>query len=133
MDRRTLLKGAAASLLAAPAIAQPGKTATLRFVPQANLTLLDPIFTTATVTSNHSYYVFDTLYSVAGDGKPKPQMAEGHTVSDDGRVWHTRLRDGLKCHARTRVRACDWALTAERWAKREPFGQTLAKYVDSFG
>ena len=63
MHRRTLLKGAAASFLAAPAIAQPAKTATLRFVPQANLTLLDPHFTTATVTGNHAYYVFDTLYS----------------------------------------------------------------------
>ena len=68
MDRRTLLKGAAASFLAAPAVAQPGKTATLRFVPQANLTLLDPVFTTATVTSNHGYYVFDTLYSVGPNG-----------------------------------------------------------------
>jgi peptide/nickel transport system substrate-binding protein len=97
----------------------------LRFVPQANLTLLDPIFTTATVTSNHAYYVFDTLYSVAGDGKPKPQMAEGHTVSDDGRVWHIRLRDGLKFHDGTPVRAIDCALSIERWAKREPFGQTL--------
>ncbi|HEV3184898.1 MAG TPA: ABC transporter substrate-binding protein, partial [Xanthobacteraceae bacterium] len=133
MDRRTLLKGAAASLLAAPAVAQPGKSATLRFVPQANLTLLDPIFTTATVTSNHAYYVFDTLYSVAGDGKPKPQMAEGHTVSDDGRVWQIRLRDGLKFHDGTPVRAIDCALSIERWSKREPFGQTLAKYVDSFG
>ena len=133
MDRRTLLKGAAASFLAAPAVAQPGKAATLRFVPQANLTLLDPIFTTATVTSNHAYYVFDTLYSVAADGKPKPQMAQGHTVSDDGRVWQIRLRDGLKFHDGTPVRAIDCALSIERWSKREPFGQTLAKYVDNFG
>ena len=133
MDRRTLLKGAAASFLAAPAVAQPSKAAALRFVPQANLTLLDPIFTTATVTSNHAYYVFDTLYSVAGDGKPKPQMAEGHTVSDDGRVWQIRLRDGLKFHDGSPVRAIDCALSIERWSKREPFGQILAKYADSFG
>ena len=78
MHRRMLLKSVAATLLAAPgsgisslaapAIAQPANTATLRFVPQANLTLLDPVFTTATVTSNHGYYVFDTLYSVGPDG-----------------------------------------------------------------
>ncbi|MCW3475001.1 ABC transporter substrate-binding protein [Limobrevibacterium gyesilva] len=133
MHRRTLLKGAAASLLAAPAIAQPAKTATLRFVPQANLTLLDPIFTTATVTSNHSYYVFDTLYSTAADGKPKPQMAEGHEVSDNGRVWRIRLRDGLKFHDGTPVRAIDCAASLERWSKREPFGQVLAKVVEKWG
>ena len=65
---------------------QPAKTATLRFVPQANLTLLDPILTTALVTNNHAYYVFDTLYSAAADGIPKPQMASGAEVSADGRT-----------------------------------------------
>jgi peptide/nickel transport system substrate-binding protein len=133
MDRRTLLKGAAASFLAAPAVAQPAKSATLRFVPQANLTLLDPIFTTATVTSNHSYYVFDTLYSVAADGKPKAQMAEDHSVSDNGRVWRIRLRAGLKFHDGTPVRAIDCAASVERWTKREPFGQILAKAVEKWG
>jgi peptide/nickel transport system substrate-binding protein len=91
MQRRTLLKATAlASVLTrlpTPSIAQPAKAATLRFVPQANLTLLDPVFTTATVTSNHGYYVFDTLYSVGPDGTPHPQMAEGHTVSDDKLSW----------------------------------------------
>lgn len=133
MDRRTLLKGVAASVLARPAIAQPAKTATLRFVPQANLTLLDPIFTTATVTSNHAYYVFDTLYSTAADGKPKPQMAEGHTVSDNKLVWRIQLRDGLKFHDGTPVRAIDCAASLERWSKREPFGQILAKVVETWG
>lgn len=133
MHRRTLLQGAAASLLAAPAIAQPAKAATLRFVPQANLTLLDPIFTTATVTNNHAYYVFDTLYSCGPDGRPKPQMAEGHQISDDGRTWRIRLRDGLKFHDGTPVLARDCAASIERWTKREPFGQTLAKVVEKFG
>ena len=46
MQRRTLLKGVAAAggaALATPAVAQPARTAALRFVPQANLTALDPI------------------------------------------------------------------------------------------
>ena len=67
MRRRTLLSGGAGLLagasLARPAIAQPAKTAALRFVPQANLSVLDPVWTTATVTCNHGYYVFDTLYA----------------------------------------------------------------------
>ena len=52
MRRRTLLGSAAASLPAAPAIAQPARTSTLRFIPQSNLVSLDPIRTTATVTAN---------------------------------------------------------------------------------
>jgi hypothetical protein len=85
MRRRTLLTSAAASLLPAPAIAQPMRTSVLRFTPQSNLVSLDPIWTTATVTANHGYYVYDTLYAVNGKLQPKPQMAEGHDTSADGR------------------------------------------------
>src|ERR1700704_2501917 len=132
MDRRTLPQGAAPSFLAAPAIAQPANTATLRFVPQANLTLLDPVFTTATVTSNHGYYVFDTLYSVGPDGDSSPQMAEGHSVSDDKLTWRIRLREGLFFHDGSPVRATDCIASIQRWCVRDPFGQLLAAGVDSY-
>ncbi len=91
MKRRTFLT-AAASAFAAPAaaIAQPARPSTLRFIPQANLTSFDPIWTTATVTNGHAYYVFDTLYSADSKLRPQPQMAAGHTVSDNGRVWRIR-------------------------------------------
>jgi peptide/nickel transport system substrate-binding protein len=136
MQRRTLLTATALASglarLASPAIAQPAKAATLRFVPQANLTLLDPVFTTATVTSNHGYYVFDTLYSVGPDGIPHPQMAEGHTVSDDRLTWRIRLREGLWFHDASPVRTADCIASIQRWAVRDPFGQVLAAAVDSY-
>lgn len=132
MHRRTLLQAAAASVLAAPAIAQPAKAATLRFVPQANLTILDPVFTTATVTSNHGYYVFDTLYSVGPDGATHPQMAEGHTISDDKLTWTIKLREGLFFHDGSPVRAADCIASIQRWAVRDPFGQLVAAAVDSY-
>jgi peptide/nickel transport system substrate-binding protein len=140
MRRRTLLKTAAGSLLAVPAlsalglstpaIAQPAKV--LRFVPQSNLTLLDPFSTTATVTNNHAYYVFDTLYSVGPDGAPKPQMAEGHEISADGRTWTIKLRAGLKFHDGTPVRSADCIASLQRWMVPDPFGQLLTAAVDSF-
>src|ERR1700693_4559662 len=132
IGRRQLLAAGAATL-AAPAVAQPAKTATLRFVPQANLTLLDPILTTALVTNNHAYYVFDTLYSAAADGIPKPQMAAGAEVSADGRTWKIGLRDGLKFHDGSPVLARDCAASIARWAKREPFRQLLDKVVEGYG
>src|SRR5512139_2383296 len=103
--RRTLFATGAAGLLAAPAVAQNTRAATLRFVPQANLSVLDPIFTTATVTGNHGFHVFDTLYGVDAQLAPKPQMAEGHEVSADGLTWKFRLRPGLRFHDDTPVRA----------------------------
>lgn len=132
MKRRTMLQGAAVAAFAgaAPTLAQPARTATLRFVPQANLTALDPIWTSAIVTQMHGYHVYDTLYAVNGAQQARPQMAEGHTVSDDGRVWRIRLRDGLRFHDGEPVRAQDCAASLERWSKRDPFGQILAAVVD---
>ena len=132
MRRRSFLQVSAAGLLAAPAIAQPARATTLRFVPQANLTLLDPVFTTATVTANHGYYVFDTLYSAGPDGVPKPQMAEGHTISDDKLTWRIRLREGLFFHDGTPVRANDCIASIARWTVRDPFGQLLGAAVEGY-
>ncbi|MCW3475029.1 ABC transporter substrate-binding protein [Limobrevibacterium gyesilva] len=132
MHRRTLLAGAGAALLAAPAIAQPARARTLRMVPQTSLTALDPVWTTASVTSAHGYAVFDTLYSVDSNLRPQPQMAEGHDVSADGRVWQIRLRDGLKFHDGEAVRAADCVASLVRWSKRDSFGQTLARFVDAW-
>lgn len=134
MKRRTLL-GAAATAAALPrfAIAQPANSRVLRFVPQANLTLLDPGVTTAAVTSNHGYMVFDTLFALNSKLEPKPQMAEGFTVSDDGRTYLIKLRDGLKFHDGEPVRAQDCAPSLARWAARDTFGQTVSKFVDAWG
>jgi ABC-type transport system substrate-binding protein len=95
----------AAALLPAPAVAQSARASTLRFVPSSDLVILDPVWTTAGVTMEHAYYVFDMLYAVDSNLRPHPQMAEGHTVSDDGRTWRIRLRDGLKFHDGEPVRA----------------------------
>ena len=132
MKRRTFLQATAAggAAVAAPALGQPARASTLRFVPQANLTALDPIWTSAIVTQMHGYHVYDTLFAVNGAQQPRPQMAEGHRVSDDGRVWQIRLREGLRFHDGEPVRAIDCAASLERWSKRDAFGQILAAVVD---
>jgi peptide/nickel transport system substrate-binding protein len=138
MRRRDVIRAAVSTGLAATlptrfGIAQPANTRVLRFVPHANLTLLDPIFTTATVTVNHGWAIYDTLFGVDNAFNPQPQMAEGYTVSDDGRTYLVRLRDGLKFHNGEPVRAQDCAPSLSRWAARETVGQTMAKFVDAWG
>ena len=122
MQRRTVLRGAAASAAFGAtrfAIAQGTREKTLRIVPHANLTLLDPIFTTALVSINHGWAIYDTLFGVTAKFEPRPQMAEGYTISDDGRTYLIKLRDGLKFHNGEPVRAQDAAPSLGRWAKRE--------------
>ena len=129
IQRRTLL--ATAPLLAAPALAQ-NRARTLRYVPSSNLTILDPIFTPASVSITHGYCVFDTLYGMDAQLNPVPQMAAGHTVSADGLTWEITLRDGLKFHDGEPVRARDCAESLNRWSKRDSFGQALGAATESF-
>src|SRR5215217_5852583 len=132
MKRRTFLTGATAALLPLPAIAQPARARTLRFVPQLNLSFLDPIVTLASATNNHGYYVFDTLYAIDKQRRPRPQMAEGHKVSDDGRTYEIRLREGLRFHDGEPVRASDCIASLKRWAARDATGQALNARLDSW-
>src|ERR1700686_87611 len=98
MRRRNFLYGAAA-VLGAPAVhAQSARERTLRLVPLTSLYSLDTVFNTSLVTTNHGWTVYDTLFGLDNKHQIRPQMAEGHTVSDDGRVYAIKLREGLKFH-----------------------------------
>jgi len=102
----------------------------LRFIPQADLRSIDPIWTTAYVTRNFGYLVFDTLFSLDKDFKPQPQMVDRWTVSDDKLSYRFTLRDGLKWHDGQPVRAADCVASIERWGKRDTLGQKLMEAVD---
>ncbi len=130
MKRRDLLKAAVAASLARPALAATDAARVLKFVPQADLALLDPIQTTAFVTRNHALLVFDTLYGVDENWKPQPQMVEGHVVENGGKTWKLTLRDGLKFHDGTPVLARDVVASLQRWGKRDSFGLAAMAATD---
>ncbi|SDB69652.1 ABC transporter substrate-binding protein [Belnapia rosea] len=123
MKRRAFLATAAATSLSAPVAAQ--QRSTVRFVPQADLALLDPVFTTGLVTRNHGFLVFDQLYGLDDDFMPQPQMVEGHVVENDGRTWKLTLRDGLRFHDGTPVLARDVVASIDRWTRTDALGQNL--------
>src|SRR5438128_9992626 len=102
---------------------------TLRFIPQADLRSIDPIWTTAYVTRNFGYLVFDTLFALDKDFKPQPQMVDRWTASDDKLSYSFVLRDGLKWHDGQPVRAADCIASVERWGKRDTLGQKLMEAV----
>ena len=94
MRRRTLLGALPAAIaLARPAIGQGIAARTLRFVPQANLTSPDPSWTTANVTRNHAYMVWDTLFGLDAELQLQPQMCAGHVLSADQLTWRLTLRE----------------------------------------
>ena len=133
MNRRDILKASAgaavAGTLPGPALAQSAVNRTLRVIPQANLTSLDPIWTTAVVTRNHGFMIYDQPCAQDAAGQIRPQMCEGWTTESDGLTWTFVLRDGLLFHDGERVTARDCVASIARWARRDPFMQVLAPNI----
>jgi len=133
LRRRGFLQASAAAVaapLATPVLSATAEQRVLKFIPQADLAAVDPVFTSAYVTRNHGYLVFDTLYGMDEHYWPQPQMVAGHIVEDDRKTWIFTLRDGLRFHDGTPVLGRDAAASIKRWGKRDTFGQALMMVAD---
>ena len=116
-----------ATALGSPALAQ---TKTIRAVMHSDLRVLDPGLTTAYITRNHGYMVYDTLLAMDEHFKIQPQMAS-YKVSDDKLTYTFTLRDGLKWHDGTPVTAEDCVASLKRWGKADGMGQKLMDFTAS--
>ena len=93
----------------------------VKVIPEVDLKILDPVWTTATISTTHGWLVYDTLFATDGKLKVQPQMVEKYDLDDDGLTWHFKLRDGLGWHDGTPVTAKDCVASIRRWAAR--FGE----------
>src|SRR5450759_204232 len=105
-----------------------GKTITA--VMHSDLRIIDPGFTTAYITRDHGYMVYDTLLAIDANFKIQPQMADWK-VSDDKLTYTFTLRDGLKWHDGTPVTAEDCVASLKRWGKADGMGQKLTDFTAS--
>ncbi|MFJ4142754.1 ABC transporter substrate-binding protein [Pseudomonas sp. NPDC089734] len=103
---------------------------TLHAVMSSSLRVLDPVATTAQITRNHGFMIYDTLIAMDADFHPRPQMADW-TVSADGLVYTFTLRDGLLWHDGKPVTAKDCVASLKRWAHYDVGGQLMMKSVAS--
>src|SRR6476660_7383716 len=105
-----------------------GKTITA--VMHSDLRVTDPILTTAYITRDHGYMVYDTLLATDSNFKIQPQMADWK-VSDDKLTYTFTLRDGLKWHDGAPVTAEDCVASLQRWGKNDGMGQKLMDFTAS--
>jgi peptide/nickel transport system substrate-binding protein len=130
MIRRRLFTVGAAAALAAPSISRGAAAAALKFIPQSDLTILDPIISTVSTVHNHGYMVFDTLFGMDSNTRIQPQMLEAFAIEDDGRRWNLKLREGLLWHDGEKVLARDCVASIDRWAVRDGIGYMLKARTD---
>ena len=126
---RTLLVSLTLLALAGSAFAQ-GDPKVLRMVPHSNLVILDPIWTTAYMSRNHGYMIYDTLFGTDEKNQIKPQMVESWTESPDHRLWTFKLRKGLEFHDGKPVTSEDVTASLARWGKRDSMGAALMTFVE---
>jgi peptide/nickel transport system substrate-binding protein len=122
----------AAALLAGTSLVQPAaaKEKTIVGVMHSGLRVLDPIITTAHITRDHAYMIYDVLIAVDENFTPRPQMADW-TISDDKLTYTFTLRDGLKFHDGNPVTAADAVASLKRWGKRDSGGQLIFDVTES--
>ncbi len=117
-----ILAGAVVCLAPSVSLAQQR---VMRHVPQADLKVLDPVVNPAFITVQHSYLVYDQLFSWDSNGRAQPQMVETVEKSADGKSYAFKLRPGLKFHDGTPVRAADAVASLKRWAGKDPAGKKM--------
>ena len=122
---------AMAVTLSAPSAWAQGQKV-LKFIPQADLRILDPISTTAYITRNHGYMIYDTLFATDAKFQVQPQMVDKYELSSDKLTYTFTLRDGLKFHDGTPVRSADCIASIDRWSKRDALGQKMAEVTESW-
>ena len=115
----------AAALLAAAGGAA-AQTKTFRFVAHADVKILDPTFTTAYISRNFGYMVYDTLFAQDAKGVPKPQMVDKYTTSKDGRQWSFTLRPALRFSDGSAVTSADCVASMQRWGGRDSIGRAMS-------
>jgi peptide/nickel transport system substrate-binding protein len=102
----------------------------LTVVPHSNLSILDPIWTTAYMSRNHGYMIYDTLFGTDENNKIQPQMVDKWTVSKDEKVYDFTLRAGLEFHDGAAVTGDDVVASLKRWGQRDALGVALMTFVD---
>ena len=124
LSRRTVL-AASLSALGGTAGAQTGRRI-LRFVPASPPAAPDPLAANP-VGRTQSHMIWDMLFGQSSAGVPSPQMVADYSVSADARLWRFTLRDGLRFHDGTAVRAGDCVASIRRWGKRRVLGAQLLR------
>lgn len=99
----------------------------LRVVPQADLRVLDPHITAATITRIYGAMIYDQLFAFDEDMRAHPQMVGREEVSADRLTYTFTLRDGLAFHNGQAVTSADIIASIPRAAKQDPMMQLMMK------
>ncbi|MCC0003076.1 MAG: ABC transporter substrate-binding protein [Methylobacteriaceae bacterium] len=116
-----------AATFAGAQIAPASAETVLKAVMHSDVKIIDPIWTTAYISRNVGYMIYDTLFALDAKNEVKPQMVDKVDISADKLTYKLTLRDGLMWHDGKPVTAEDCVASIKRWSTKDVLGQTVFK------
>src|SRR5262244_537203 len=92
---------------------------------------LDLHATTAVITQQITWHIYETLYTYDKNLNPIPMLAEGHTVTDNGRRYTITLRKGVRFHNGKEMTSADVVASLQHWAKLGTTPKAVWKSVEA--
>lgn len=75
---------------------------------------INPLLSTTDTGRDLSYLIYSGLMRINNEGKLSPDIAESYTVSDDGKTYTFKLREGARFHDDTPLTSADVIFTIEK-------------------
>jgi len=91
---------------------------------------LDLHATTAVITQQITWHMYETLYTYDKNMSPIPMLAEGHAVGDGGRRYTITLRKGVRFHNGKEMTSADVVPSLQHWAKLSTTGKAVWKSIE---
>ncbi len=104
---------------------------TLRVVPSADVSELDPTQGLAQISRIYSQMVFDTLFALDRNLAPKPMMVDSTDVSTDQLTYRFHLRPNLHFQDGSPVTTRDVIASLRRWMRAGSIGPRVARSLDT--
>jgi len=119
--------------IAGPALAQetPRMGGVLKAAMIGEPPSLDLHWTTAVITQQITWHIYEGLYTYDQNFNPIPMLAEGHTITDGGRRYTITLRKGVKFHNGKEMTSADVVASLKRWGRMATPGKLLWKDVEA--
>lgn len=85
---------------------------------------LDPHITTATITKDFTSPIFETLVALDSELEPQPMLAEEWEISEDGKTYTFKLREGVKFHNGKEMTSEDVIASYDKWVEVSSLGKS---------
>jgi peptide/nickel transport system substrate-binding protein len=92
---------------------------------------LDLHWTTAVITQQITWHVYESLFTYDKNYNPIPMLAESYGAADGGRRYAIKLRQGVKFHNGKEMTSADVVPSLKRWGKMATPGKAVFKFVEA--